>query len=184
MTDALTGLGNRRCLDEVLPQWLEQARAGRGCFAFVLVDVDYFKTYNDLYGHLAGDVCLRRIGEALASVTRKEDDLVLRYGGEEFAVLIRGVSEQVALLRANQLLDAVAALAIPHAARPDGAGLTTISAGVTYVRTGARPDLETVVADADAALYAAKRAGRGRVERKVCTDLDPAVCEHATRRVS
>ena len=163
MTDALTGLGNRRCLDEVLPEWLVQARAGRMRFAFILVDVDYFKAYNDRYGHLAGDACLREIGGALAGVAREDRDLVLRYGGEEFAILMRGVGERVALERANDFLAAVASLAIDHVARPDRVGRVTISAGLTHVETGVGRSVDAVIAEADAALYRAKRSGRARI---------------------
>ncbi|MCE7029201.1 GGDEF domain-containing protein [Jiella sp. CBK1P-4] len=163
MTDALTGLGNRRCLDDVLPHWLAEARSGRMPFALVMIDVDHFKAYNDRYGHQAGDVCLRQIGAALAGFARQETDVVARYGGEEFVVLLRGVGRPVALQRANDLVAAIGALSIPHAARPDGERRVTVSAGVAHVDRGTGLREADVVAQADAALYEAKLAGRGRI---------------------
>ena len=163
MTDALTGLSNRRCLDEVLPQWLEDTRSGRASFAFILVDVDHFKAYNDRYGHLAGDVCLREIAGGLFGAIREDRDRVVRYGGEEFAILIWDVSRPVAMARARKLLEAVRKLNIEHKARPDKMGQVTISAGVTLVEHGAKWTIEDIFLAADAALYNAKRAGRARI---------------------
>ncbi|WAP69450.1 GGDEF domain-containing protein [Jiella pelagia] len=164
MTDALTGLGNRRCLDEVLSDWLAETRSGRMQFALIMLDVDHFKAYNDRYGHPAGDQCLKEIGAALASFARQGSDVVARYGGEEFVVLMRAVSRPVAHDRARDLVEAIADLAIVHAARPDGECRVTVSAGLTHLDIGADRSEQDVLAEADIALYGAKRAGRGRIE--------------------
>nr|WP_246753915.1 GGDEF domain-containing protein [Jiella flava] len=163
MTDVLTDLGNRRCLDDALPGWLEEARSGTKSFAVVLADVDHFKAFNDHYGHLAGDTCLRRIGAALRRVTRQGEDLVVRYGGEEFVILFKTASEAVAFQRANDLVNAIFALAIAHDARPDNVSRVTISAGLAFVPASTQTSPHAVIAAADVALYRAKHAGRGRV---------------------
>ncbi len=164
MTDALTGLGNRRCLDDVLPRWLAEARAGRMQFAALMIDLDHFKAYNDRYGHQAGDLCLQRVAAVLKAFMRENDDVVARYGGEEFVVLLRGVGRPLALDRAQRLVASVADLSIPHAARPDGTGRVTVSVGVAHVGHGAYWSEQDVLAEADVALYGAKQAGRGRIE--------------------
>ena len=164
MTDALTGLGNRRCLDEVLSDWLAESRLGRMQFALIMIDVDHFKAYNDRYGHPAGDQCLRQIGITLAGFARQGNHVVARYGGEEFVVLMRDVSRPIAIDRARDIVGAIADLAIPHAARPDGERRVTVSAGMTHVDIGADRSEQDVLAEADIALYGAKRGGRGRTE--------------------
>ncbi|UUX94558.1 diguanylate cyclase domain-containing protein [Aquabacterium sp. J223] len=175
VTDGLTGLANRRRFDELLS--LEWDRARRSCtpMALVLVDVDHFKRYNDRHGHPAGDVCLQRVGQALASVVLRPADLAARYGGEEFVVLLPGTEPGGAQAVARRLVQAVEALAIAHADSPVSstvtvsAGLATCTDVAGSVSAPGRPgglskctDASALLQAADAALYAAKVAGRAR----------------------
>ena len=149
MMDQLTGLGNRRQFDEALAA--HAARRDR--IGLLMVDVDYFKLYNDTYGHLPGDGCLRAVAGAIAQVTRRPDAIATRYGGEEFAILLNRTDETDALLVAARIHAAVAALAITHAKSPYG--VLTVSIGVAAGETR-----EALVRQADWALYVAKAEGR------------------------
>jgi two-component system chemotaxis response regulator CheY len=162
--DALTGLANRHRLDEDLEA--VKARTGRyghrWCCA--LIDIDRFKAYNDTAGHVAGDAVLRRVARALAA-TARAGDVVYRYGGEEFLVLLPEQTLESAAAAAGRLRAAVEELGIPHA----GGGVVTISAGVAGP-FDAEETAEELIARADTALYAAKAAGRNRVEIAVAED--------------
>jgi len=160
--DALTGLANRRQFETALETELSRATRDGTSLALVMLDVDYFKQYNDLYGHPAGDECLRKIGGAIRMAQHRAGDLAVRYGGEEFAVLLPRTDLAGAMAVAEKIRSAVGELALPHAANP--AGVVTISAGVEAVvpaRSG-NGALELVQA-ADTALYAAKSNGRNCV---------------------
>lgn len=175
-TDGLTGVANRRHFDEALSrEWLRAQRTGSP-MSLVLSDIDAFKKYNDHYGHQAGDQCLQRVALALRQVLHRPADLVARYGGEEFAVLLPETDATGARFLASQLLDAVDALGLPHAASPV-ADHVTLSVGVSafdenccgwvehpsdsrFTGLVARPPVSDLVAAADQALYAAKEAGR------------------------
>ncbi|MBL7498795.1 diguanylate cyclase [Frankia sp. CNm7] len=161
VTDQLTGLANRRRLDEVLDA--EWRRAGRQAapIALAMVDVDYFKLYNDHFGHTTGDRCLRRVAACLARNTR-DTDLAARYGGEEFAVVMPGADLAVATRLARHLCTAVTDLAEPHPLAADG--IVTVSVGVTAITPAPGDDKTALVEVADAALYRAKHSGRNRVE--------------------
>jgi diguanylate cyclase (GGDEF)-like protein len=160
--DALTGLPNRRQFDAVLSAEFNRAMRGGASLALVMIDVDYFKPYNDIYGHPGGDDCLRRISDAVSGARQRAGDLAARYGGEELAVLLPGTDLAGAMAVAETMRQAVNDLHIAHAGNP--AGIVTISAGVAALapaRGGhAAQDL---LAAADAALYAAKSSGRDRV---------------------
>ena len=151
-TDALTGTANRRHFDDTLT--LEWRRALRNTMplSLVMVDIDYFKPYNDTYGHQAGDELLRRVAQTLQSRLHRAGDLVARYGGEEFAILLLGVDAQRAREVAERTRADVEAL-----------GDVTISAGVATVVPDRDMSPNDLVSAADAALYEAKRAGRNRV---------------------
>ena len=124
-----------------------------------MIDIDHFKMYNDHYGHLAGDACLRAVGEALAQTS--EAAIVARYGGEEFALLFARTAMEPALDLAETLRDAIEALALPHVSRPSGH--VTVSVGVASLRAANGNSAQTLIEAADAALYGAKRRGRNAV---------------------
>ena len=131
--DPLTGVANRRALDERLAT--EWRRAARRQFplSLLMIDIDYFKAYNDFYGHIAGDLCLERVGQALAETVSRAEDLVARYGGEEFAVLLSGSGPDEALALGEKVRLAVHALAIPHA-RSNASDWVSLSIGVASIQ--------------------------------------------------
>ncbi len=158
-TDALTGIANRRLFERRLrEEWQRCAQRG-DWLALLIVDVDHFKRYNDALGHPAGDTCLAAVAAVLRDCASRAGDLVARWGGEEFAVLLPGVNPDEALAVARTGLAAVAARGWVH---PDStvAPHVTVSIGVAAGMAAADQPVESLVARADAALYAAKRAGR------------------------
>jgi two-component system chemotaxis family response regulator WspR len=160
-TDALTKLCNRRKLDVTLEEELRRCGREKVPLSFVLIDIDYFKRYNDRYGHPAGDECLRRVAEGLRSVVKRGGDLVARYGGEEFGVVLPNTPITGAITVAEALRQHIVSLAIPHEAS-DVASCVTLSLGIA----GGIPettDASALVSAADGALYEAKRQGRNRV---------------------
>ena len=160
VTDPMTGLANRRHLDEVLAAEWRRAERQRTPLGFAMIDIDHFKDYNDHFGHTAGDWCLRRVATVLAAGTR-DTDLLARYGGEEFAVVMPGASGPAAARTARRLRAAVADLAEPHPLV--AAGIVTVSIGTASVVPTRDDDVSTLVELADAALYRAKAAGRDQV---------------------
>jgi len=159
--DGLTGVRNRRGFDEQLAT--ESGRAAREgtALSVILLDVDFFKRYNDHYGHQAGDACLRAVAGFLRQAVKRPGDLVARYGGEEFACLLPGTALEGALAFARQLGAGVEALGLEHAQSPVSA-VVTVSLGVCTA-TGRPPgNAEALLRAADAQLYAAKAAGRNR----------------------
>jgi diguanylate cyclase (GGDEF)-like protein/PAS domain S-box-containing protein len=166
--DGLTGLANRRCFDQVLDTEFHRAQREHLPLGIVMVDVDFFKSYNDRYGHLAGDECLRQICGAVSRALRRPGDLAARYGGEEIAVLLPSTSDSGATSVAERIRGAVAALAIKHSASPNG--IATISAGAGSIIPFSDDDDPAVLVNAaDQALYQAKRDGRNRVRRRAQT---------------
>ncbi len=159
-TDSLTGLPNRRALDEALEHAWYRPGVIRDRITLLMIDIDYFKQLNDTYGHPAGDACLKTIAEALRKVLGRPGDLLGRYGGEEFALVMAGAPLQAGLAVGERLRQTVEALAIEHAGSPHA--IVTISVGVSSGMAGLRP-LDLLVAQADSALYQAKRSGRNRV---------------------
>jgi diguanylate cyclase len=159
--DGLTGLYNRRFLDQTLKR--EAARCARDGqpLAFLMVDVDEFKKYNDTFGHPAGDACLKQIAVCLKSFAKRATDLAARYGGEEFSLVFANTDAASALRIAQQLRARVEALNMAHPA--SAAGRVTISVGVASMSDGLSDDVDALVAEADAAVYRAKREGRNRV---------------------
>ncbi len=160
--DHLTGLANRRHFDDALEREMTRARRSHQPLALIMFDVDYFKRYNDTFGHPAGDVCLRDVGQALKKALRRQGDLAARYGGEEFVVLLPDTPEEGAMEVARFANEAVRALTIHHPASTTG--FLTVSAGVAsfdpeqdFSHCNASHNL---IQTADLALYAAKSAGR------------------------
>lgn len=161
LTDALTGIANRRHFDQVLAQeWSRAQRLGHPV-ALAIMDVDWFKPYNDHYGHPAGDACLQQVAQALDATVCRSSDLVARYGGEEFVFLAPMTDDAGAQEIARRVVQAVQALASPHAASP--LGHVTVSIGVAALQPGHDTLPGQLMQRADAALYQAKKQGRNRV---------------------
>jgi len=173
-SDGLTGLGNRRLFEEALEREVGRARRGSLPFALILTDVDFFKKYNDRYGHVAGDACLRQIALAVASGARRPADLAARYGGEEFVLILPDTDLDGAMAVAELIREAVAELQIEHADSPQGR--VTLSLGVAAGYPAQEPDkpASAWVEAADDALYDAKAAGRDRAMGHVGNALLPA----------
>ncbi len=168
--DGLTGLANRRHFEDSLHLELKRARRTGAALSLVLLDVDFFKKYNDRYGHVAGDDCLRQVAAALHGSLARPTDLAARYGGEEFAIVLPATGQVGARYVAERLRLAIMDLGILHADNPSG--VATISAGAcTFHPSPAEElDAEAFLMQADALLYRAKANGRNRV----CSDLDAA----------
>lgn len=160
-TDGLTGITNRRRFDEILGiEWMRAARSGT-TMSLLMFDIDHFKRFNDHYGHVAGDECLRRVAQLLHSSARRAGDLVTRYGGEEFVVLLPGARLSDAEELAQRCQQGIAAMALPHASSPT-ADHVTFSIGIAFVGPSAAHDPASLVNAADTAMYRAKTAGRAR----------------------
>jgi diguanylate cyclase (GGDEF)-like protein len=158
-TDTLTRLANRRRFDEVLAHELARAARGNTPLALILLDIDYFKKFNDHYGHPAGDACLQAVGRLLAGQVNRNDDLAARYGGEEFAVILPHTDLAGASAVAERMRGEIMALGMPHQESPFG--VVTASLGVAALVTPL--DAQDLIARADRQLYQAKHLGRNRV---------------------
>jgi diguanylate cyclase (GGDEF)-like protein len=161
VTDPLTGLANRRRFDDTLAAEWGRAQRTQKPVGLIMIDIDHFKLYNDHYGHTGGDACLRLVASELGRATRGRMDLVARFGGEEFVIVLPETDYQATFAVAQRCCDAIAALNEPHAAADRG--FVTISVGITSIVPSARGPADQLVELADAALYEAKRAGRNRV---------------------
>lgn len=160
--DGLTSAFNRRYFDQqICTEWARAARSNTP-LSLILLDVDFFKRYNDSYGHQAGDDALRVVASALKSCLRRPADLVARYGGEEFACILPETSYQDALAIADELEHHIRALAIPHKSS-EVADVVTISLGLASRVGSSESDVQDLIALADNLLYQAKHSGRGRV---------------------
>ncbi len=164
-TDALTGLANRRRFDEALArEWRLAERHGTE-LSLILLDIDCFKAFNDLYGHQAGDDCLREVANAVASISRRSGDLAARHGGEEMTVLLPATGTAAAAAAAEQIRFIIEALGAPHAGNAERGGVVTASFGVATASPGKGPmaDRHALFVEADSMMYEAKRTGRNRV---------------------
>ncbi len=159
MTDGLTGLANRRRFDQALVAEQVLARARTMPMSLLMIDIDHFKKYNDHYGHVAGDACLRRVASLLAKCTRRSSDLIARYGGEEFVLFLPGSDAECAKDIAQECLSALAQAAIPHAASPTGKQVS-FSIGIATLSPGMPLEASLLLNAADRALYRAKENGR------------------------
>lgn len=160
--DALTGLANRRCFDEVLDAEIKRANRSRQLLSLIICDVDFFKSYNDHYGHVAGDKCLQMIGKILLRTFKRVSDLPARYGGEEFAIIFPDTPPGNAVELAEKLRQEMMAQALPHAFST-AATCVTLSFGVVEALPTRTRNAEWYINEADKALYLAKEAGRNRV---------------------
>ena len=162
LSDALTCIGNRRYLDEYLEREWRRTLREQTSLSVVMLDVDYFKLFNDTYGHIAGDDCLRRVAGILTATIQRTTDFATRYGGEEFVLVLPATDEPGALTVAEKIRCRVEALAIPHEKSPL-AGVVTVSIGVAATVPTRDSDVGLLLAAADRALYQAKSAGRNAV---------------------
>ncbi|PSB14310.1 diguanylate cyclase response regulator [filamentous cyanobacterium CCP2] len=179
--DGLTQIANRRCFDEYLDQEHRRMKRSQFCapganpvsLSLILCDIDYFKLYNDTYGHQAGDLCLQQVAQTLSNVVNRPMDLVARYGGEEFVILLPETDAFGAVYIAEQICTQVRALAIPHLHSLQG--YVTISAGVATVNPCIEAQIAKLISMADQALYQAKQEGRDRfrthIEKEEITSL-------------
>jgi diguanylate cyclase (GGDEF)-like protein len=162
MLDGLTGIANRRAFDLALDTEWERAQKRGESLGLVLCDIDYFKLYNDFYGHPSGDACLQSVAAVLRDGATNPYDVVARYGGEEFALLLPGVEAADAAQVAQRLCAAVSALEAPHAGSHVSSHVT-LSLGVATITPGPGLHPGVLVRAADEALYQAKEEGRNRV---------------------
>jgi diguanylate cyclase (GGDEF)-like protein len=158
--DSLTGLGNRRLFEGALDIEFSRGARQSSSLSLIMLDIDYFKRYNDAYGHVAGDHCLAEVARAVKGCCHRKADLAVRYGGEEFAVLLPDTDIHGALVIAEQIRRSVMDKNIIHSGSPTG--FVTVSLGCySFVPTG-RDSMEVFIERADAALYQAKHSGRNR----------------------
>ncbi len=163
LTDQLTGLGNRRRMDEDLDRVHARARRLGRTYGIAIFDIDYFKRYNDHYGHVAGDSALRNVASCIDLIVRA-GECAYRYGGEEFLVLMPdcGLGDDVPTA-ADRIRQSVLDAAIPHEARSSEPHMVTVSGGVSCWMPGSKLSPREVLEEADQALYVAKTAGRNRI---------------------
>jgi diguanylate cyclase (GGDEF)-like protein/PAS domain S-box-containing protein len=162
MVDGLTGIANRRRFEEKMDEEWRRAMRDGSLLSVLMIDVDHFKPYNDIYGHVLGDGCLRQIAEAAQRVIHRSSDLFARYGGEEFVAVLPNTDSGGAQLVAEQIRLAVEMLGLPHSGNPHG--VVTVSIGCATQALGHDAVSTVLVEAADQALYQAKSAGRNRIE--------------------
>lgn len=159
-TDALTGIANRRRFDDVLAlEWSRATRTGQP-LALAMLDIDWFKLYNDHYGHQAGDACLQRVAQVISSSICRGADLVARYGGEEFVFIAPATNAETALSLAEKLCEEFRSIALPHDHSPYGS--VTVSIGVASMTPEVEQNSNVLIHAADLAMYRAKKSGRNR----------------------
>ena len=160
-TDSLTGLANRRRFDQVLNSEWRRGLRDHAPLSLLMIDADLFKSYNDTYGHPRGDSCLKQIAEAALDVIARPGDLVARFGGEEFAVILPNTHGEGALRLGKEICEAMAGRRLPHIGNP--IGFVTVSVGCATIVPAFGGHAVNLIELADEALYAAKHAGRNRV---------------------
>jgi diguanylate cyclase (GGDEF)-like protein len=165
--DGLTGIANRRRFNEYLAQEWGRASRERQVISLLVIDIDYFKLYNDNYGHLAGDNCLKYIAKGIEKVLKRPTDLAARYGGEEFAVILPHTRQEGAELVAIGIQGEIRTMAIPHAGSTV-ADYVTLSIGVASMIPSPQLSSHLLINMADEALYQAKKAGRNRIISRAC----------------
>ena len=170
MTDGLTGIANRRCFDEVMTKEYARHFRSRAELSLILLDIDFFKAFNDTYGHVKGDECLQRIAKVIAGSTTRVSDLVARYGGEEFACILPETGLDGAVAIAEKIRNRIMDLDIPHKAS-EVADVVTASLGVVTVRCSKDNSIANILTQADGQLYRAKSSGRNRVKFVVSDNM-------------
>ncbi len=162
-SDGLTGVANRRAFDVAIDREVRRAKRNGSTVSLLMIDIDYFKPYNDHYGHQQGDQCLIQVSGALQALLQRSVDMLARYGGEEFAVILPDNDGQQAMHMARTLHARVEALALPHESAPGPAKHVTVSIGVATLAAGRHGEVAALIGAADHALYAAKRQGRNGI---------------------
>ena len=162
--DQLTGLYNRMYLTNEIPLLIKQVARDNGTVGAIMIDIDYFKLFNDTYGHLEGDICLQKVAQIISDTVKRPKDAVIRFGGEEFLVVLPYIDHQGTKLVAHQLVEAVAHAKIPH-----GKGIenrVSISAGfaVWKAMDVVEDDVAALIEDADISLFEAKELGRNQAK--------------------
>lgn len=160
--DGLTQIPNRRSFDEHLKEQWQLMAERRSTLSMILADIDYFKQYNDTYGHLLGDTCLRHVAQALKGAANRYGDLVARYGGEEFAVILPETTLPEAIAIAARMQTQIQQLQLPHARSPVS-HYVTLSMGVTSLIPSLEQSPQVLFAAVDRLLYQAKQAGRNQI---------------------
>lgn len=160
-SDGLTGIANRRHFDVAMEKEVRRAKRSGTPLSLLMIDIDFFKAYNDHYGHQQGDECLIKVAGALSQMLQRPLDLIARYGGEEFAVILPEMDGEQSARMAEAMRLTIVGLQVPHAKSEHGEHVT-VSIGLA-THAGAEGDIACLVGAADRALYSAKRAGRNRV---------------------
>ncbi|WP_447785908.1 sensor domain-containing diguanylate cyclase [Pseudomonas germanica] len=160
MKDALTGLANRRCFDQTLATEARRAQRDGSSLALLMIDIDYFKRFNDALGHVAGDACLQAVARVLDECVRRPSDLVARYGGEEFAVIMPATDIDGAAVVAQLIIERLQQANIAHPSSP--VARVSLSIGIAAARASRLDPAHGLIESADQALYQAKTAGRNR----------------------
>lgn len=161
-TDQLTGLANRRKMDQVLNQEWARADRHQRPLSIIMLDIDFFKQYNDNLGHQAGDECLQKVANVIKRTVKRASDLAIRYGGEEFLLILPDTDLSKAQLLAKEIRASISALSLPHPHSP--MSNVTVSAGVAVFQNGNYKDIHHLLRAADLALYQAKENGRNQVK--------------------
>ncbi len=160
--DGLTGIPNRRYFDQIIQKEWNRCRRNIKPLSVIFIDIDFFKVYNDTYGHQSGDDCLKTVAGLLQKVTRRSGDTVFRYGGEEFIAVLPETAYKNALMLAEKMCRKVEAAGIAHAKSPVS-DFVTVSLGVAATLPTGEVSYESLISAADKALYDAKKEGRNRV---------------------
>ncbi|MEJ1298401.1 MAG: PAS domain S-box protein [Candidatus Sedimenticola sp. (ex Thyasira tokunagai)] len=161
--DGLTNLSNRRIFDQMLPKEWSHAQRGQTPLSLIMIDIDHFKDYNDYYGHLQGDSCLRQVAQAIDSVSKRATDIVARYGGEEFVILLPDTNAEQAIIVAEKCLGIVTQQQIPHAASKVS-NVVSISIGVNTMMPTPNLHSSALIKATDILLYQAKENGRNQIQ--------------------
>ena len=162
--DSLTGIGNRRFFNEYLEKEWKRAQRDKYPFSLVMIDLDFFKFYNDAYGHQKGDDCLKEVAKAIEGAMKRPADLAARFGGEEFALLLPETSSKGAMRLSEGLRKSIFDLNLEHKNNPNGSRVT-VSMGVATMIVDTGADFKNLISKADKALYAAKNNGRNQVSQ-------------------
>ncbi len=158
--DALTDLYNRRHFDEVLQKEWHSALRSKDEIALVMIDIDYFKKYNDTYGHIQGDKCLKRVADIIKAYAKRPRDIVARFGGEEFMIILPETKIKGAVRVGKDILTGVENMKIEHSASPLKQQILTVSIGIASISPSKESSIEELLTEVDKALYTAKNSGR------------------------